>query len=218
MTERNFHGDPNVAAVVACQGHGKSTLQRMLVRAWPAHIKVIYDHKRQFQQLLPAFGCETLQQCQLALQQTRSVCFVPFRLYQENIEEGLADFAEWFWKQQQLAGGHVKKLFVFDEAGDMIPDNYKEWKKHPVRKFTNTGREWGIDVCAAAQAPTDIPLKFRNQVNQWFVGKLGDPDCLGKLVNQGLRWEHVASLPPGHFIHLDKKTGAIRTVVTDPKA
>jgi hypothetical protein len=213
---RNFDGEPVIAAVVGCQGQGKSTLQRQLLRSWNASVIAIFDHKAQFERLLPAFGARSKVEMEAALAQTHSVCFVPWKLYGEQFEDAFQDFCLWFWARQQKMSG--RKLLVFDEAGDMVPEAHSLWKKHPLRKFTNTGREFGCDVLTAAQAPTDIPLKFRNQVTDWYVFKLGAVECLDPLLNKGFKWADVDALQRGQFIHYNGKTGELRRGVTKKDA
>jgi hypothetical protein len=161
---------------------------------------------------MPMLECRTLAQCHAALRDNHAVCFNPVQLYGGKFEEAFHDFAEWVWRVQQKlpqAGpGRRKALFTFDEAGDMIPASWTEWKRHPARNLTNTGREWGIDICCAAQAPTDLPLKFRNQINHWFIGKRGDVGCLEPMMQHGFKWEDNQRLGVGQFKHFNKKNGA----------
>lgn len=202
---RNFDFDHDVIAVVGCSGQGKSTLQRMLLRDYAARYKFIYDHKAQFSALLPAFSCRTWAHCEKALEQTGSVCFDPRGIFGGDLEGGFEAFSRWvFDKVKRLRG---RKLFVWDECGDLVPNNWSLYKNHPVRAFANTGREWEINCLTAAQAPTDIPLKFRNQVNSWCVFKLGDEGCVDPLKQHGFNWPEVSALQKGQFIYYSKKTG-----------
>ena len=78
-------------------------------------------------------------------------------------------------------------------------------------------------MLTSAQAPTDVPLKLRNQITQWYVGKLGDADCLEPLLKHGFKWgggfpvQDVSRLGKGQFIHYNKVTGIFRRVDSVPE-
>lgn len=212
---RDFDFHSLKIAVVACSGMGKSTLQRNLWRALPAQDKYTFDHKGQFEKLLPSYAARTVREMGAALEQTSSVCWNPFVIYGSKREEAFDAFCRWVLAKIQLRGRTA--LVTFDECGDLVPTNSNLYFSHGVREFANCGREWRTHMLTSAQAPTDVPLKLRNQITQWYVGKLGDADCLEPLLKNGFKWSDVARLGKGQFIHYNKDTGVFRRVDSVPE-
>jgi hypothetical protein len=204
---RNWKYDAKLMAVVGRKGRGKSTLQRQILRDFPAQYKIVFDHKGEFCTQLPAQRCTSYAHCRKALEQTQSCVFDPRPMFKGQIEEAFEDFCrKMFPVMQALKGPH---LFVFDEVGLLAPDNWSLFKKHPLHEIVSDGRSWEIDVLLAGQAPTDMTLKFRNQVTHWFVMDLGCEEAAEPLRQYGYTWEAVKGLERGEFIAYNHNTGEL---------
>lgn len=202
---RNWKYDAKLIAVVGRKGRGKSTLARKLVRDFPSRYKIVFDHKGEFSALLPAFRCTSYDHCLAALEQTNSCVFDPRVLFPGRTEEAFEDFCEkMFLVCQKLKG---PTLFVFDEVGLLVPDNWSLFKKHPLHPIISDGRSWEIDVLLAGQAPTDMTSRFRNQVTHWFVFNLGCESSAEPLFQYGYTWEAINNLQKGQFIAYDNESG-----------
>ncbi len=205
---RNWHYDARLIAVMGRKGRGKSFAQRHIVRSFPARWKIVYDHKGEFFRELPAHRCTTYEQCAVALDQTQSCCFDPRPMWNGNEkEEGFEDFCQKMMPVMKALDG--PKLFTFDEVGLLAPDNWSKFKQHPLHEIISDGRSWEIDVCLAGQAPTDMTMRFRQQVTHWFVFNLGHPDAAESLREYGYTWEAITDLDKGEFIAYDHNTGEI---------
>jgi hypothetical protein len=204
---RNFDYAAKLIYCVGRQGRGKSFLQRQLIREFPARWKIIFDHKGEFALKLPAQRCISYEQCALALDQTQSCVFDPRPKYGSDHEATFHEFCKKMNPVMESLDG--AKALAFDEAALLLPDNWKNFKKHPVFTSCNDGRSWGVNVIFAGQAPTDITLKFRNQITNWFVFNLGCEEAAEPLYQYGYTWDSVKALDLGEFIAYDHNAGKL---------
>ena len=204
---RNWKYDAKLMAVVGRKGRGKSTLSLAIMREFPAVWKIGYDHKGEMFDRLPAHRCTNYKMCLAALEQTQSCIFDPRLMFGADVEGGFENFCgKMFPVMQQLPGS---KIFYFDEPALLCPDNWSLFKKHSLHPIISDGRSWEINVLVSGQAPTDMTLKFRNQVTHWFTFSLGCEEAMEPLKQYGYRWEDVQALERFEFIAYDHNTGEI---------
>lgn len=207
---RNHDFNSEKVALVGRSGRGKSTFQRQIVRAWPAEYKFIYDHKGEFSRKLPSFLCRTPAHCDAALSQTKSVCFKPEGRPRDH-------FAEWcttvFEACKQLPG---RKLFVFDECGLLVQRHPGNYEKHPIRDIAECGREFGIDMCFAAQQPTQIATELRNQVSKWICFQLSAKASEPLVAECEFEAERLKDLRKGQFVCYDAESSEFSSGESEP--
>lgn len=204
---RNWDYDAKLMAVVGRKGRGKSTLARQIIRGFPARWKIVFDHKGEVFRKLPAWRCTRFEHIPYALEQTQSVVFDPRPLFGSDMEEAFRVFCEKMYPTLQQLDG--PKLFYFDEPGLLLPDNWSLFKKHPYHEYVSDGRSWEIDLLLSGQAPTDLTLRFRNQVTHWFVFSLGCMEAAEPLRQFGFTWENIDALEKGQYIAYDNNTGTM---------
>lgn len=215
MNSRNHNFSSEKVALVGRSGRGKSTFQRQLIRGWPYQRLFVFDHKGEFARLLPAFQCETEAHILACINQGKPVVFNPSFAFPGKTKEAFALFcALVFDKCQRLPG---RKLFAFDECGLLVPRHPIRYEQHPIRAIAETGREWEIDMCFAAQMPTQVCTELRLQVSKWIVFQLSGK-AVEPLVDEcGFDPNAITGQRKGQFLCYDAESGDVTKGESSPE-
>jgi len=119
-----------------------------------------------------------------------------------------------FWVSQLLletnrwASQHptsqLQAVLMFDEADMYLPATSKPATKQPMEDLLKRARSAGVGVMLATQSPGDFDYKCRENVRNWFVGRVKEENALRRLrpMFTEARIDADAKLPgqrPGQF-------------------
>ncbi|MCB1717014.1 MAG: DUF853 family protein, partial [Candidatus Competibacteraceae bacterium] len=96
-----------------------------------------------------------------------------------------------FWVSQLLLelGRYARRqpsnqlqcVVLFDEADLYLPATGKPATKEPLENLLRRARSAGIGLMLATQSPGDLDYKSRDQISNWFLGKIKESTALNKL-------------------------------------
>ncbi|AKQ68478.1 putative ATP-binding protein [Myxococcus hansupus] len=84
------------------------------------------------------------------------------------------------WASQHPAS-QLQAVLLFDEADMYLPATSKPATKQPMEDLLKRARSAGIGVMLATQSPGDLDYKCRENVRNWFVGRVKEDSALRKL-------------------------------------
>jgi hypothetical protein len=76
---------------------------------------------------------------------------------------------------------HLQAVFLFDEADAYLPATRKPATKEPMEDLLKRARSAGVGVFLATQSPGDLDYKCKENVRNWFVGRVKEKTALEKL-------------------------------------
>lgn len=119
-----------------------------------------------------------------------------------------------FWISQFLqeinryAGRHpsdqLQAVLLFDEADLYLPATSKPSTKEPMENALKRFRSAGLGLLLATQSPGDFDYKAKDNIRNWFVGRVKEPIALAKMkpMLSEARTDVASKLPaqgPGQF-------------------
>ena len=75
----------------------------------------------------------------------------------------------------------LQATFFFDEADKYLPAVGKPATKSPMEGLLKRARSAGVGIFLATQSPGDLDYKCRDQVLNWFIGRVKEPVAIAKL-------------------------------------
>jgi len=75
----------------------------------------------------------------------------------------------------------LQAVFFFDEADKYLPAVGKPATKSPMEGLLKRARSAGLGIFLATQSPGDLDYKCRDQVLNWFIGRVKEPVAIAKL-------------------------------------
>ncbi len=84
------------------------------------------------------------------------------------------------WASQHPAS-QLQAVLLFDEADMYLPATSKPATKQPMEDLLKRARSAGVGVMLATQSPGDLDYKCRENVRNWFVGRVKEDVALRKL-------------------------------------
>jgi len=75
----------------------------------------------------------------------------------------------------------LQAVIMFDEADQYLPAQSKPATKAPLENLLKRARAAGIGLMLATQSPGDLDYKSRDQILNWFVGKIKEETAIKKL-------------------------------------
>jgi Helicase HerA, central domain len=75
----------------------------------------------------------------------------------------------------------LQAVFFFDEADKYLPAVGKPATKSPMEGLLKRARSAGVGIFLATQSPGDLDYKCRDQVLNWFIGRVKEPVAIAKL-------------------------------------
>ncbi len=75
----------------------------------------------------------------------------------------------------------LQATFFFDEADKYLPAVGKPATKSPMEGLLKRARSAGVGIFLATQSPGDLDYKCRDQVLNWFIGRVKEPVAISKL-------------------------------------
>jgi hypothetical protein len=75
----------------------------------------------------------------------------------------------------------LQAVIMFDEADQYLPAQSKPATKAPLENLLRRARASGIGLMLATQSPGEMDYKSRDQVLNWFVGKIKEETAIKKL-------------------------------------
>ena len=91
----------------------------------------------------------------------------------------------------------LQGVVLFDEADLYLPANGKPVTKEPMENALRRWRSAGLGVLLASQSPGDFDYKCRDNVRNWFVGRVKEDTALNKMrpMLKEARTDIAAKLP-----------------------
>ncbi len=93
--------------------------------------------------------------------------------------------------------GNLQGVVLFDEADLYLPATGKPVTKEPMENALRRWRSAGLGVMLATQSPGDFDYKCRENVRNWFVGRVKEDTALNKMrpMLKEARTDIAAKLP-----------------------
>jgi GTPase SAR1 family protein len=91
----------------------------------------------------------------------------------------LVELSRWCMRQPRA---ELQAVVMLDEADLYMPAGAaKPPSKEPLQDLLKRARAGGLGVMLATQSPGDLDYRSREQINTWFVGKVGESRSIEKL-------------------------------------
>jgi hypothetical protein len=75
----------------------------------------------------------------------------------------------------------LQAVVLFDEADLYLPATSKPASKEPMEGLLKRARSAGLGVMLATQSPGDFDYKSKENINNWFVGKIKELPAIKKM-------------------------------------
>jgi GTPase SAR1 family protein len=82
---------------------------------------------------------------------------------------------------QRNPAEELQALLMLDEADLYIPANAKPATAEPLQSLLKRARSAGLGIMLATQSPGDLDYKSRDQITNWFIGRVREDTALRKL-------------------------------------
>lgn len=98
----------------------------------------------------------------------------------------------------------LQAVLLFDEADLYLPATSKPSTKEPMENALKRFRSAGLGMFLATQSPGDFDYKAKDNIRNWFVGRVKEPTALAKMkpMLSEARIDVASKLPgqgPGQF-------------------
>ncbi|MDQ3563664.1 MAG: DUF853 family protein [Pseudomonadota bacterium] len=117
--------------------------------------------------------------------------------------------AQFLQEMNRYAGRHpsdqLQAVLLFDEADLYLPATSKPSTKEPMENALKRFRSAGLGLLLATQSPGDFDYKAKDNIRNWFVGRVKEPTALAKMkpmLSEEARTDVASKLPgqgPGQF-------------------
>ncbi len=84
------------------------------------------------------------------------------------------------WASQHPSN-RLQAILLFDEADVYLPAMSQPATKQPMENLLRRARSAGVGVMLATQSPGDLDYRCRDNVRNWFVGRVKETTALAKL-------------------------------------
>lgn len=120
----------------------------------------------------------------------------------------LVELSRWCMRHPR---DQLQAVIMLDEADLYMPaGTAKPPSKEPLQDLLKRARASGLGVMLATQSPGDLDYRSREQINTWFVGRIGERRSIEKLEPLFERKPSAANklgeLRPGQFLVLQDAT------------
>ena len=82
---------------------------------------------------------------------------------------------------QRNPNDELQAVVMFDEADLYIPANAKPATAEPLQSLLRRARSAGLGMMLATQSPGDLDYRSRDQITNWFIGRVREDTALRKL-------------------------------------
>ena len=99
---------------------------------------------------------------------------------------------------------------MLDEADIYLPATSKPASKEPLESLLKRGRSAGLGIILATQNPGDLDYKGRDNIQTWFLGRIGEENALRKMkpvLSECKRnvASELAAQKAGQFLYLEQE-------------
>src|SRR5690606_7322514 len=77
--------------------------------------------------------------------------------------------------------GELQAVLMLDEADMYLPAQRRPVTKGPLEDLLKRARSAGISLFLATQSPGDFDSKCRDNIRNWFIGRVKEKTALDKL-------------------------------------
>jgi hypothetical protein len=219
----DFSLSPNLTLLAGRKGTGKTSMALLLLlnrmtpqpaNPDPAVCTFIFDYKLEISQRLGVTPCTTERQCYEALA-SRLVILNPRPMFPPNANENFdaADARAFRWFCSFVLDvsrrGPGRKVFFVDEMRRFVPAR-SDLIPLEVDQLFREGRIENIEMVLATQYPRDYAKTIREEVTEWILFNVNEPDNLDAVRPYFPAVDAVANLPRGEFIAFNRESGAVR--------
>jgi len=82
---------------------------------------------------------------------------------------------------QRNPNDELQAVMMLDEADLYIPANAKPATAEPLQSLLKRARSAGLGIMLATQSPGDLDYRSRDQITNWFIGRVREDTALKKL-------------------------------------
>jgi hypothetical protein len=200
---RVFNHRPAKTLIVGASGYGKSQFQIRAALASLARIKLVFDHKAEFQTLAGAVACHSPGEIEAALD-TGWCVFDPHRMFPGKLPEAFRFFCDYAWTESERRG--YTKLLVADELNILTESS----NPPELCRVMEDGRSVALDVLFTSHGANTLHNRIRGQFTEvvtFFQRSKpaietmeGEYDFDGELIRKLDRGEYIAqNLDSGRF-------------------